>query len=104
MSELRSAVESLRGETLAELPDARIEDDFAEIRRIVDQLELEALRRLGEKRSMTRRYTSSIAFRSRSTGGRDDSIELRGDKPVPQETDWRCTSDVRTLFKGRRSI
>ena len=48
MSELRSAVESLRGETLAELPDARIEDDFAEIRRIVDQLELEALRRLGE--------------------------------------------------------
>lgn len=48
MSELRSAVESLRGETLAELPDARIEEDFAEIRRIVDQLELEALRRLGE--------------------------------------------------------
>ena len=48
MSELRSAVESLRGETLAELPDARIEEDFAEIRRIVDQLELEALRRLAE--------------------------------------------------------
>ncbi|MGZ8628419.1 MAG: DUF222 domain-containing protein [Actinomycetota bacterium] len=48
MSELRSAVESLRGETLAELPDARIEEDFAEICRIADQLELEALRRLGE--------------------------------------------------------
>ena len=48
MSELRSAVESLRGETLSELPDARIEEDFAEIRRIVDQLELEALRRLAE--------------------------------------------------------
>jgi Domain of unknown function (DUF222) len=48
VSELRSAVESLRGETLAELPDARIEEDFAEIRRIVDQLELEALRRLSE--------------------------------------------------------
>jgi hypothetical protein len=48
MSELRSAIESLRGETLAELPDARIEDDFAEMRRIVDHLELEALRRLGE--------------------------------------------------------
>ncbi len=48
MSELRSAVESLRGETLAELPDARVEEDFAEIRRIVDQLELEALRRLAE--------------------------------------------------------
>jgi hypothetical protein len=38
----------MRGETLAELPDARIEEDFAEIRRILDQLELEALRRLGE--------------------------------------------------------
>ena len=48
MSELRSAVGSLRGETLAELPDARIEEDFAEIRRIVDQLEVESLRRLGE--------------------------------------------------------
>lgn len=48
MSELRSAVESLRGETLADLPDVRIEEDFAEIRRIVDQLELEALRRLAE--------------------------------------------------------
>jgi hypothetical protein len=48
VSELRSAVESLRGETLAELPDARIEEDFAEIRRIVDQLEVEGLRRLGE--------------------------------------------------------
>ena len=48
MSELLSAVESLRGEMLAELPDARIEEDFAEIRRIVDQLELEALRRLAE--------------------------------------------------------
>ncbi|MGZ5307102.1 MAG: DUF222 domain-containing protein, partial [Actinomycetota bacterium] len=48
MSELRSAVESMGGETLAELPDARIEEDFAEIRRILDQLELEALRRLGE--------------------------------------------------------
>ena len=48
MSELRSAVESLRGETLVSLPDARIEEDFAEIRRIVDQLELEAHRRLAE--------------------------------------------------------
>jgi hypothetical protein len=39
VSELRSAVESLRGEMLAELPDARVEEDFAEIRRIVDQLD-----------------------------------------------------------------
>jgi Domain of unknown function (DUF222)/HNH endonuclease len=48
VSELRSAVGSLRGETLASLPDARIEEDFAEIRHTVDQLEVEALRRLAE--------------------------------------------------------
>ena len=48
MSELRSAVEAFRGETLADLPDARLEDDFAEIRRIAEQLEVEALRRLAE--------------------------------------------------------
>src|SRR6184192_2995877 len=48
MSELRSAIESLRAETLAELPDARIEEDFAELHRVVDQLEVERLRRLAE--------------------------------------------------------
>lgn len=31
MSELRSAIEGLRVEVLADLPDARIEEDFAEI-------------------------------------------------------------------------
>ena len=48
MSELRSTVEMLRGETLAELPDARIEDDFDELYRAVEQLEVERLRRLAE--------------------------------------------------------
>jgi Domain of unknown function (DUF222) len=48
MSELRSAVEMLRSESLAELPDARIEDDFAELHRAVEQLEVERLRRLAE--------------------------------------------------------
>ncbi|HEY7667835.1 MAG TPA: DUF222 domain-containing protein [Actinomycetota bacterium] len=48
MSELRSAIDGLRGETLTELPDARIEEDFAEIRRTVEQLELEGMRRLAE--------------------------------------------------------
>lgn len=48
MSELRATVESLHREALADLPDQRIEDDFAEIRRIVGRLELEALRRLRE--------------------------------------------------------
>jgi hypothetical protein len=48
VSEFRSAVEMLRSETLADLPDARIEDDFAELHRSVEQLEVERLRRLAE--------------------------------------------------------
>ena len=48
MSELRSAVESLRGEVLPDLPDARIEDDFTELQRVAELLEIERLRRLAE--------------------------------------------------------
>ena len=48
MTELRSAVEALRAEMLAELPDARVQDDFAELQRIGELVELERLRRLGE--------------------------------------------------------
>ena len=48
MSELRSAVEALRAEALADLPDARIEDDFAELQRVGELLEMERLRRLAE--------------------------------------------------------
>ncbi len=48
MSEPRSAIESLRVEILAELPDARIEEDFAELQRATEQLEVERLRRLAE--------------------------------------------------------
>ncbi len=48
MSELRSAIESLRSEILPELPDARIEEDFAELHRVTEQLEVERLRRLAE--------------------------------------------------------
>jgi hypothetical protein len=48
MSELRSAIESLRAEPVAELPDARIEEDFEELHRAVEQLEAERLRRLAE--------------------------------------------------------
>ncbi len=48
MSELRSAIDSLRAETLADLPDARIEEDFAELHRACEALEGERLRRLAE--------------------------------------------------------
>ena len=48
MSELRSAVEALRAETLPDLPDARIEEDFAELQQTVELLEVERLRRLAE--------------------------------------------------------
>lgn len=46
--ELRSVVSSLRAETLAELPDARVEQDFTELHEAVQALEAERLRRLAE--------------------------------------------------------
>lgn len=57
MSELRSAVGALQSEILAELPDARIEEDFAELHRAVELLEIERLRRLAEidRRDLYRR-------------------------------------------------
>jgi hypothetical protein len=48
VSELRSAIEGLRAESLPELPDARIEEDFAELQRVGELLESERLRRLTE--------------------------------------------------------
>ena len=48
MSELRSAVESLRVEVLPDLPDARVEEDFCELQRASELLETERLRRLAD--------------------------------------------------------
>ncbi|HEU4528422.1 MAG TPA: hypothetical protein VFT80_10900 [Actinomycetota bacterium] len=48
MSELRSAIELYRRDVLAELPDARLEEDFAELQRAIEQIEAERLRRLAE--------------------------------------------------------
>jgi hypothetical protein len=48
MSELRSTIESLRAEELRELPDVRIEDDFAELQYASEAIEVERLRRLAE--------------------------------------------------------
>lgn len=48
MSELLAAIEGYRAEALAELPDARLEEDFAELQRAGEALELERLRRLAE--------------------------------------------------------
>jgi hypothetical protein len=48
VSELRSTIDSLRSESLAELPDARIEEDLSELQRACELLEVERLRRLAE--------------------------------------------------------
>jgi hypothetical protein len=48
LSELRSVVEAFRGEALADLPDARLEEDFAELQQAVEVLDAERLRRLAE--------------------------------------------------------
>ena len=48
MSDLRAVVDELRAEILADLPDARIEEDFADLQRSLELLEIERLRRLAE--------------------------------------------------------
>ena len=48
MSELRSAIESMRADVLPELPDARAEEDFSELQRASELLETERLRRLAD--------------------------------------------------------
>jgi hypothetical protein len=48
MSELRSALEMLRSDTLPDLPDARLEEDFAELQRAAELIDAERLRRLAE--------------------------------------------------------
>jgi hypothetical protein len=48
VSEPRSAVEALRSEVLADLPDAVVEEDFAELHRTLELLEVERLRRLAD--------------------------------------------------------
>jgi hypothetical protein len=44
VSELRSAVESSRAEVLPDLPDVRIEEDFSELQRVSELLEVERRR------------------------------------------------------------
>jgi hypothetical protein len=48
VSELRSAIEGMRFETLTEQPDARLEADFAELQRASELIDAERLRRLAE--------------------------------------------------------
>jgi hypothetical protein len=48
VSELRSAVEAFRADSLSELPDARLEEDFAELHRALELMEAERLSRLAE--------------------------------------------------------
>jgi hypothetical protein len=48
MSELRSVADALAAESLSEMPDARVEEDFVELHRAVERLERERLGRLAE--------------------------------------------------------
>jgi hypothetical protein len=47
-SELRSALESFRDQVLGDLPDALLEEDFAELQRSCELLEVQRLRWLAE--------------------------------------------------------
>src|SRR5947207_2463031 len=63
MSELRSVIEALGAEVLTELPDATIEQDFAELHVAGELLELQRLRRLRE-------------IERRGTFGRDGHLSI----------------------------
>jgi hypothetical protein len=91
MSELRSAIEELRSEALADLPDGRIEDDFTELQRAAELLEVERLRRLAEieRRATYQRdghlsAASWLASRFRSPG------VPHGSTSVSREVSRRC--------------
>jgi hypothetical protein len=66
VSELGSVIEAFRSESLAELPDAQLEEGFTELQRGVQALELERLRRLAEidrRGSFAREgYLSAVAW------------------------------------------
>src|SRR4051794_17849474 len=86
MSELRSVVEQLRSETLSDLPDARIEEDFAELQRACEMLEVERLRRLAEidRRRLCERdgHLSTASWLARthhlSRGAAQTAVKLAG--------------------------
>ncbi|HEU4527330.1 MAG TPA: DUF222 domain-containing protein, partial [Actinomycetota bacterium] len=48
MSELRPVIEPYRRDVLTGMPDARLEEDFAELQRAAEQIQAEAFRRLAE--------------------------------------------------------
>ena len=76
-------VDALRSETLAELPDARVEEDFAELHRAVEQLEVERLRRLAEieHRGLHERDGFLSAPRGSSAGSRSRGASVERAPP-----------------------
>jgi hypothetical protein len=105
MSELRSVVEQLRAESLPELPDARIEEDFADLHQAIELLEVERLRRLAEidrRRIFERdghlsaaswlatRFKVAWGRRGDRSGSREDSTRCRQRGPRSNEATYRC--------------
>jgi hypothetical protein len=84
MSGLRSVVEELRSEALPDLPDTLIEEDFSELQRVVELLEVERLRRLAEidRRHLFERdgylsAASRLATRVQGGVGRGSGVRAR---------------------------
>ncbi len=102
MSELRSTIESLRAEELGELPDARAEDDFAELQRACELLEVERLRRLAD---LDRRGSSSATVISPRRHGWRGPSDSRGDTHVnkcgSRERSKRCRKRAARSRKAR---
>jgi hypothetical protein len=89
VSELRSALEPFRSESLPELPDDRIEEDFAELHRVAELIDLERLRRLAEieRRRLFERdghlsAAAWLAARFRATWGRSGARAWSASDPL----------------------
>ena len=108
MSELRSAIESLRSDTLSELPDARIEEDFAELHRAAELLEVERLRRLAEidRRRLFERdgHLSSASWLAQrfkvAWGGAREQVRIAG--AVTRVPDEESDAYFKTRPEGSR--
>ena len=91
MSELRSAVGQLQSEILARLPDAVVEEDFAELHRAMELLEVERLRRPGRARSTPslrarREPVDGLLAERTLQGGLGARSESTSVSPVPWTT------------------
>jgi hypothetical protein len=91
VSELRSAVEAFRLENLSEQPDAQLEEDFAELQRVIEIAEAERLRRLAE-------------IERRGTFGRDGHLSAASWLATSFKVGWGQAKDQLRTARGLEAM